>query len=70
MLQNNKFIVSNYTSNNHNGKYIVFLSDYEYFSDNETKLTKWCDEHKCFFKGMIVVIPDSKTLSTFLLAWS
>ena len=68
----NKFIVvdSSIIDDYVDTPHLVILTDIAYWADNSNVLIEWCDEYKCRFEGMTVVIPDEPTLALFVLRWS
>lgn len=49
---------------------MVILTDFRYWADREEELKRWCKDTNSNFSGMIVVFPDSQTLTAFCLRWS
>lgn len=49
---------------------MAILTDYRYWAEQEDALRSWCKDNNSDFVGMIVVFPNQKTLTAFLLRWS
>jgi hypothetical protein len=64
-----KFIV---VSQHYNFKYAVILSEWRYWTVDETyeELKVWCESRSCVLRGMAIDIPSEQLLTEFILRWS
>ena len=65
----NRFIVADDFQIDNQFKYIVILTDIQFWIENNESLLSWCQEHNCSQQGMTVNIPDDETLTLFYLRW-
>lgn len=50
--------------------FIVMLADIGFWTGQYDALSQWCEQHNCKQMGMTVELPDSKTLTAFVLRWA
>ena len=50
--------------------YTVVLLNYEFWSDREEELTKYCEKYSLSYQGIMVAHLAEKDVMMFKLAWS
>lgn len=65
----NRFIVGDNYLTGVPGKFLIVLTDLQFWAENIEKLVVWCRIYKCDHQGMTVTIPDDETLTLFNLRW-
>lgn len=64
-----KFAVTENSVTDLPGEILVMLLDWRYWANNEGILDQWCTENGCSRRGMLIGLPDRKTLTLFTLRW-
>lgn len=65
----NRFIVGDNYLTNVPGKFLIVLTDLQFWSENIEKLNIWCQQYCCNHQGMTVIVPNDETLTLFNLRW-
>ena len=51
-------------------EFSVLLLDYVFWAEHIPDLEEWCQKYNCSWSGMVVNVPDERTLTIFVLKWS
>ena len=57
-------------NSNKNFKYLVIMTDVEFWSTHADECISWCHQYNCNIQGMTIEIPTDEMLTLFTLKWS
>lgn len=66
----NRYVVSENYLTGVPGKFLIVLTDIQFWAQNIETLSLWCQQHRSENQGMTVTLPDDETLTAFALRWT